>query len=283
MRTQALRALCEGVGVVGQRLGLHRWHRSGLDAVMMYHSVRDPASVRDHTSDITVSEFRRHIRYFDRAFEIVDLAAIQDPAPSRKQIALTFDDGYRDFYTNVLPVLHEFDVPATVFVITGFLDNANPREQVMNTGHLFDTLTSDQVRELADDPLVTVGNHTRTHHDVGSHDRRDIIESEVLGAKRDLETRFGIEPDRFCYPNGGYNETSVDVVGSSHAVATMDESMRPLVGNEHPALIPRVDGGLPFERIQWRLSDLNGELMRLLGRANERQRLSPSTSDQSFR
>ena len=273
--TSLLRTLYDGFCVTGHRFGWHEVRFTNRDAILMYHSVRDPARVREGTSDISVTEFRRHLAYFDREFEIVDLAALREPAPARKRIALTFDDGYRDFYTNVLPVLHEFDVPATVFVITGFLDNANPREQVMNTGHLFDTLTGEQVRDLADDPLVTVGNHTRTHHDLGRHDRREIVEAEVLGAKRDLEDRFGIEIDRFSYPNGRYNATSVDIVASAHEFAVMDEAQRPLLGTEreHPALLPRVDGGLPFERILWRLSDCNGGLMATLGRANEQERL----------
>lgn len=282
MRTQLLRLLYEGVGLAGQYTGLHEPQFTNRDAIMMYHSVRSPDRLRHGTSDVSVAELRRHLRYFDREFEIVDLAALRKPDPDRKRIALTFDDGYRDFYTNVCPVIHEFDVPATVFVITGFLDNANPREQVMNTGHLFDTLTGEQVCELADDPLVTVGNHTRTHHNVGTHHRREIIESEILGAKQDLDDRFGIDTDRFCYPNGGYNETSVDVVTASHALATMNESRRPLVGDEHPALLPRVDGGLPFERVLWRLSDLNGELMRLSNRSDEARRLSSLPPAQFF-
>jgi peptidoglycan/xylan/chitin deacetylase (PgdA/CDA1 family) len=162
-----------------------------------------------------------------------------------------------------------------VFVVTDFLDNANPREQVMNTGHLFDTLTSDQVRDLADDPLVTVGSHTRTHHNLGKHDRVDIIREEVHGAREELADRFGIDADRFCYPNGGFNATSVGVVESAHEIATMDESRRPLLNDEHPLLLPRVDGGLPFDRIQWRLSDLNGELMFRAGQTREDRSVVP--------
>jgi peptidoglycan/xylan/chitin deacetylase (PgdA/CDA1 family) len=269
MKAHVLGALYEGLAVAGQRVGLHERRFTNRDAIMMYHSVRDPEDVRPPTSDVTVAEFRRHLEYFLTQFEVVDLPAVLESEPDRKRIALTFDDGYRDFYTHVRPVLHEYDVPATVFVVTDFLDNANPREQVMNTGHLFDTLTSDQVRDLADDPLVTVGSHTRTHHNLGRHDRTDIIREEVYGAKAELADRFGIDADRFCYPNGGFNATSVSVVESAHTVATMDESRRPLLDDEHPLLLPRVDGGLPFDRIQWRLSDLNGELMYQTGHAGE--------------
>lgn len=261
MRRRFLKAAYEGAGLVGHRLGLDEWDGRNHDAVLMYHSVRAPDRLREGTSDISVETFRRHLRYLTERFEVVDLSKLTMSAPNRKRIALTFDDGYRDFYTNVRPILREFDVPATVFVITDLLDDAAPRTQVMNTGHLFETLTGDQVRDLADDPRVTVGNHTRTHHDLGTHERRDIIEDEILGAQRDLRERFGIDADRFSYPNGKYNPVSTAVVRESHAIATVAESHRPLLEEEDHALLPRVDGGLPFEQIKWRLSDLNGELV----------------------
>lgn len=251
------------------RSGLHRPTVTNRNAVLMYHSVRDPEHVRPETGDITVGELRRHLEYYTSNFEVVDLPRVREHGgrgPDAKRVALTFDDGYRDFYTNVRPVLHEFDVPATAFVVPSFLDGENRRERVMNAGHLYDVLTTEQVRELVDDPLVTIGNHSLTHHDLGAHHERDIIEEEVRGGKRELEERFGVTVDRFSYPNGAFNRTSLDVVRDSHAVATLDESMRPLLGSEDPMLVPRIDGGLPFEQVKWRLSDANGELMRLARR-----------------
>jgi peptidoglycan/xylan/chitin deacetylase (PgdA/CDA1 family) len=259
----------EAVATAGHRFRLSRPQFTRRNAVVMYHSVREPEDIREETSDVSIAELRRHLNHFVEAFEVVDLPAVYengDSGRAGKRIALTFDDGYRDFYTNVRPLLHEFDVPATVFVIPGFLDNANRREQVMNTGHLFDVITSEQVADLADDPLVTIGNHTRTHHDIGTHHERDIIEGEVVGAKEALENEFDITVDRFCYPNGGFNETGIEVVRNSHTLATVDESRRPLSGSEDPVRLPRVDGGLPFDQVKWRLSDANGVMMRVTRR-----------------
>jgi peptidoglycan/xylan/chitin deacetylase (PgdA/CDA1 family) len=257
------------VETAGHALGLHRPVFAGRDAVLMYHSVRDPEDVRPGTSDIAVGEFRRHLDYLTSRFEVVDLPAVLDGESDRKRVALTFDDGYRDLYTHVRPLLHEFGVPATAFVVTDLVGDVDRKRQVANTGHLFDPLTPAQVADLADDPLVTVGNHTRTHHDLGAHHDRAIIEDEVLGAQAALADRFGIEADRFCYPNGRVNETSAEVVRGSHALATVDESRRPLLGDEDPVRVPRVDAGLPFDRVRWRLSDANGAVVglsrRLLG------------------
>jgi peptidoglycan/xylan/chitin deacetylase (PgdA/CDA1 family) len=252
------------LGTAGTLAGLHEPEFARRDAVLMYHSVRPAGEVREGTSDVTREAFRRHLAYYTDRFEVVDLPRVVpgvDPDPTRKRVALTFDDGYRDFYTEVRPLLHEFGVPATVFVVPGFVGGRRRREQAMNTGHLFDVLTAEQLGDLADDDLVTVGNHTLTHHHLGKHHDRDLIESEVLDARDELESRFGLDVDRFSYPNGGHNATSVEVVRGSHGLAVLDESRRPVRAADDPVLLPRIDAGLPFEQVKWQLSDANAALV----------------------
>ncbi|WP_341936714.1 polysaccharide deacetylase family protein [Marinimicrobium sp. C2-29] len=38
-------------------------------------------------------------------------------------VVITFDDGHQDFYTNAWPILRQYDLPASIFVATGFIDN----------------------------------------------------------------------------------------------------------------------------------------------------------------
>jgi len=43
--------------------------------------------------------------------------------PDKLYIAVTFDDGYSDVLENGLPILKKYNIPATLFVSTGFIDN----------------------------------------------------------------------------------------------------------------------------------------------------------------
>ena len=67
-----------------------------------------------------------------------------------KVTALTFDDGYDDFYHNVLPILKRYNVPATNYIMPEFIG----REL-----HLTET----QIKELINSGLVEIGSHTLSH------------------------------------------------------------------------------------------------------------------------
>lgn len=108
----------------------HAWLPSRHSRILMYHRIINPESepipqlpgmyVRPET-------FRMHLKYITRYFKIIPLEDLiasysEKLTTKEKYIALTFDDAWIDFKTNALPILEEFNVPATVFVPTKFID-----------------------------------------------------------------------------------------------------------------------------------------------------------------
>ncbi|MBP2252065.1 polysaccharide deacetylase family protein [Halarchaeum nitratireducens] len=219
------------------------------NAVMMYHSL-DGEEGNAAGRRFDPEALRAQLAWLDARYEFVDLPAVLD-AGTTPRVALTFDDGYRDFRTHALPVLREFDAPATVFVIAdrvgGLSDNGVPY------------LDADDVAALGDAERITVGNHTRTHAHLDRLDP-DAVRDEVVGAKERLESRFGLDVTRFCYPYGDHSPTAVDVVRESHDYATAGDG---LVGRRaDPALLPRIDGAQPPSVVRWELTGAAERLRR---------------------
>jgi len=93
--------------------------------VLIYHRVLpgvDPIAPREMTAEVfrwQMELLRRHAEPLTLADALGRLAAGRLP---RRAVCVTFDDGYADNEQIALPILREFDVPATFFVATGFLD-----------------------------------------------------------------------------------------------------------------------------------------------------------------
>ena len=103
---------------------------SGVSLVVPYYHMVSDTSV-PHVSHLyrfrTVPEFKSDLEFFLSRFEPVTLGDIVGALNgtrtlSRPSFHLTFDDGFREMYDVVAPILQRAGVSATFFVTTGFLD-----------------------------------------------------------------------------------------------------------------------------------------------------------------
>jgi peptidoglycan/xylan/chitin deacetylase (PgdA/CDA1 family) len=89
--------------------------------VLLYHSVGGRGVFSDNV--IPEHVFERQMRFLERHRKPVRLTTLIDAVirgrdPDPAWVAVTFDDGYRDFVTTALPILERYGVPATIFVPT---------------------------------------------------------------------------------------------------------------------------------------------------------------------
>jgi peptidoglycan/xylan/chitin deacetylase (PgdA/CDA1 family) len=79
---------------------------------------------------------RLHLRYLSRHYRILHLeAALEELYKSgkdelqrrdrRTRLVLTFDDGYHDHYTDGFPLARELQIPITIFLVPGYLENGS--------------------------------------------------------------------------------------------------------------------------------------------------------------
>lgn len=110
-----------------------------------------------------------------------------------KYVVLTFDDGYRDFYTHAFPVLKKYGFTATVFLPTAYIDN-NGKPGLKGKQHL----TWDEVRELHDQG-IDFGSHTVNHQHLVKSTHHQITKELEL-SKTIVEEMTGAPCSLFCYP-----------------------------------------------------------------------------------
>ena len=98
---------------------------SHIPKILMYHRFSGEPESRKVSADI----FEKQIRYLSYNYNVVSLKSIMDMLeegrkPNSNTIAITIDDGYKDFYDYAYPILNKYSVPATVYVTTKFVDQA---------------------------------------------------------------------------------------------------------------------------------------------------------------
>jgi peptidoglycan/xylan/chitin deacetylase (PgdA/CDA1 family) len=121
---------------------------------------------------------------------------------------VTFDDGYEGIYRHACPVLHELNIPATVFVATAYLDSVSPFPfddwPLAGTDRApvetWRPLTTVQCVAMLKSGLVEIGSHTHTHAIFG--DRPDDLYQDLLASARILKDRFGLADATFAFPYG---------------------------------------------------------------------------------
>jgi peptidoglycan/xylan/chitin deacetylase (PgdA/CDA1 family) len=176
--------------------------------ILMYHYISELPFDADATRvDLTVvpDMFRAHMRYLvEQGYSTVSLYQLDDallhgePLPPNP-VVLTFDDGYIDHYTNVFPILKEFALTATFFIITGFVD-----------GNESAYMNWDQINEMAAAGM-SMESHTKTHRDLRNRDY-DFLVYELLGSLESLDAHLGHTPHMFSYPIGHYDDAVLGVL-----------------------------------------------------------------------
>lgn len=117
-------------------------------------------------------------------------------------VLLTFDDGYRDNYTELFPILQRQNVKATVFMITKYIGTHR-------------SLTADQLRELSDSGLVSIQSHTQNHKDLTTFTEEEL-RADFETSQLALARITGKIPFVLCYPRGKYNELVETVAADTY-------------------------------------------------------------------
>jgi len=132
----------------------------------------------------------------------------------QKRFVITFDDGYRDIYTTIWPILAQYGFFATVFLVGNYISD-NKSKQVYASDVPF--LSWNEVGELAQAGF-TFGSHTLTHPRLTALDDEQALR-EIRGSKALIEEKTGLSVNLFSYPYGNSDARIQRMVAESGYVA----------------------------------------------------------------
>ena len=92
--------------------------------ILVYHRVSEVLD--PYLPAAPLAGFERQIRYLRRHYRVLSLTELIRAAERRevppRAVAVTFDDGYEATYTHAYPIIRRYEVPVTVFLATGLID-----------------------------------------------------------------------------------------------------------------------------------------------------------------
>jgi glycosyltransferase involved in cell wall biosynthesis/peptidoglycan/xylan/chitin deacetylase (PgdA/CDA1 family) len=143
-----------------------------------------------------------------------------------KAVLITFDDAYADLAEHAFPVLRKYGFTAAVYVVTGYIGDANRWDQDKGVGS-YKLLTAAQIREWASRG-IEFGAHSRTHTTLTAL-APPRLEEEIARSGDDISGLLGARPISFAYPYGEHDPTAVAAVRNHYALAfTCDEGLNTL-------------------------------------------------------
>ena len=203
----------------------------GYIPVLMYHKIPDAPLATKHQIYVTKEHFEKHLAYFKKRkltpitfADYLKYASGELPLrefPAQPPI-LTFDDGYTDNYTNLLPLMRQYGYRGVLYLLGDFdvrhnqwdlaADPTEPRSDIMSRAQKAAFVAAGW----------EIGAHTMSHPRLTTLPLPEAT-AEIQRSKIALETALQTEVVSFAYPYGDLNDavkSAVRAAGFALGVAT---------------------------------------------------------------
>lgn len=181
------------------------------------------------TGVIGEAEFRRHVQYIaDGGWEVVPTTRLVSwleggSTLPQRAVVLHFDNGWLDTSEIAMPILSEFGMAGTCYVISEPTAAASRGEpagiRTSTEGVVYKPfLTWEHARELLDTGWE-IGAHTATHPKLGEtlsqHGEKGVL-AEIEGSNAEYKTGLGFAPVHFAYPSGSRSERTDEILAQHY-------------------------------------------------------------------
>lgn len=191
------RMLSLGIAYPASRL--LNWQGRARVPILMYHSISDALGNKHPYFETNTAPlvFARQMQFlYEIGYRTIGLNeavdAIQAGIPIEKKVVLTFDDGYKTFYSAAFPVLMQYGFRATVFVVTDLASESTVRPESK------DYMSWGEIRHVHRNG-ISIGSHTVTHSALQKMGRVQV-KYEIRASREIIEEKLGASPTSFSCP-----------------------------------------------------------------------------------
>lgn len=160
--------------------------------------------------------------------------------PGCHYVAVTFDDAFRSFAENALPVMKSLQLPVMLFVPTGYLGRKSTWFDYGTENPVGEeVLSGDELRKLASQYEIEIGSHTVNHPnlvEISSEQAR----AELRDSRQALETLLGRKVDSISFPYGSCGERELKLAQESGYDFCFTVLPQTSFGSIQPGLVGRV-------------------------------------------
>lgn len=173
--------------------------------VLLYHSVDTSGS----DISITPREFKAQMEYLKfseyRTISLMEyMHYLQTDGKSHpKEVVLTFDDGFKNNYSEVFPVLREYGFTATIFLATNYIDGICTWEKNEFIPNL-QLLSWGEIEEMSAFS-IDFASHSSSHPYLTKLSEAKI-RIELLNSKSIIEAKLKKPVTFFSHPYGDTNK-----------------------------------------------------------------------------
>jgi biofilm PGA synthesis lipoprotein PgaB len=227
--------------IISASLPFGAWAGSSY-RVLSFHDIVPTTAAISEIDDVTVDNLVNYFSWLrESGYRVVSVQDILNAQNGRqslpdKAILLTFDDGYKSFYTHVFPLLKAFQYPATLAIVGSWLETPDNKSVLYGDKKVARShfLSLAELKELSQSPLIEIASHTYDlHHGIIGNAEGNLmpalttlafdaqtknyestlayqarVKNDLIKNNRWLKARLGKSPRVVVWPYGRYNTIS---------------------------------------------------------------------------
>jgi len=188
--------------------------------VLMYHHVLS----KDSFIATGIDNFEKQMAFIAKNYKTLTSEEFKEfkkgeISVSKNSVLITFDDGWRDNLELAYPILKKFNLKATLFIVTGWVDKASEKEysfvernhseckRIVKERPNEVILNWTQVENMQD--VFDIHSHTHFHRD--DYFGKILLEEELVLSKEKIKQNLGKNTTHLCWPRGVYNNKDIQL------------------------------------------------------------------------